>query len=290
VTRRGAILFVLALSLAACSEPPQPTAPLRQASEVDGALGFVVIGDFGSGAQAEYDVARAIRAWSEDHPVDALVTTGDNIYENGHPERFDEAWHRPYGWLEDQGIEVVASLGNHDIRTDDGQPVMRLLEMPWFWFSHRLGPVEFVVLDGNRPDDEDQARFMRTVLRESEAAWQVVLIHQPPYSCADEHGSSEASQELVPAMAQDGADLVLSGHDHTYQRFPEIQGITFVVSGGGGHYLDGLAPCPEGTPQPQAAFADTHHFLFVRASEEALTIRAVRVPGSEVADAVRLGE
>jgi 3',5'-cyclic AMP phosphodiesterase CpdA len=287
VIRRRVALLVL-VSVAACVEPPRPTGPLRQATEIDGALGFVVIGDFGSGAEAEYAVAGAIRAWSEDHGVEALVTTGDNIYEDGHPERFDEAWRRPYGWLGDQGIEVVASLGNHDVRTHAGQPVMRLLGMPWFWFSHRLGPVEFVVLDGTRPDDEDQLRFMQTALRESRAAWQVVVVHHPPYSCGDDHGSSEAIQELVPAMAAGGADLVLSGHDHNYQRFPEIRGLTFVVSGGGGHYLDGLGECPKGTPQPEAAFADVHHFLFVRATEEALTLRAVRVPGSEVADAARL--
>jgi 3',5'-cyclic AMP phosphodiesterase CpdA len=288
VTRGRTVLFVLALFLSACGQPPRPTGPLRQTTDIDGALGFVVIGDFGSGAEAEYDVAGAIRAWSEDHPVDALVTTGDNIYENGHPERFDQAWRRPYGWLDDQGVEVVASLGNHDVRTYRGQPVMQLLGMPWFWYSHRLGPVEFVVLDGTRPDDQNQLRFMQAALRESQAAWQVVVVHHPPYSCGDEHGSSEAVQELVPAMATNGTDLVLSGHDHTYQRFPEIRGITFVVSGGGGHYLDDLGRCPEGTPQPEAAFADAHHFLFVRATEEALTIRAVRVPGSEVADTARL--
>jgi 3',5'-cyclic AMP phosphodiesterase CpdA len=288
MTGRRALACILVLFLGACGEPPRPTGPLRQATEIDGALGFVVIGDFGSGAEAEYDVARAIRSWSEDHPVDALVTTGDNIYEQGHPDRFDEAWHRPYGWLEERRIEVVASLGNHDVRTDRGQPVMRLLDIPWFWFSHRLGPVEFVVIDGNRPDDQDQVRFMRTTLRESDAAWQVVVVHHPPYSCGDEHGSTEAIQELVPEMAANGADVVLSGHDHNYQRFPEIRGVTFVVSGGGGHFLDGLVSCPEGTPTPVEAFADTHHFLFGRATEEALTIRAVRVPGSAVADTLRL--
>ena len=247
-----------------------------------------MIGDFGTGTAPEFQVAGAIRTWSEDHTLDALVTTGDNIYENGHPDRFGPAWRQPYGWLQDRGIEVIASLGNHDVRTDDGQPVMRLLGMPWFWFSYRLGPVEFVILDGTRPEDADQLAFLKTTLRSSEADWQVVLVHQPPYSCGDEHGSSGDVQALVPAMARNGADLVLSGHDHTYQRFPPIQGVTFVVSGGGGAPLDGLGSCPDGTPRPLAAFADVHHFLFVKATEAALTIRAVRVPGSQVADTARL--
>jgi 3',5'-cyclic AMP phosphodiesterase CpdA len=281
-------LVVLLLLATGCYQPAEPTGPIRETTEIQGAAELVVIGDFGSGDANEYAVARAIRGWARDHPVDALVTTGDNIYENGHPDRFEEAWHRPYGWLADQGIDVLASLGNHDVRTDRGRPVMRLLGMPGPWYSHRLGPVEIVVLDGNRPQDEDQVAFLRAVLGRSEAAWQVVVVHHPPYSCADEHGSSEEVQALVPALADGGVDVVLSGHDHLYQRFRPIEGVTFVVSGGGGAGLDNVAACPPDTPSPAAAFDDGHHFLYVRATEGALRIRAIPVPDAGFSDDVKL--
>ena len=273
---------------ASCYRPAEPVGPLRQTSDPNGAAEFVVIGDFGTGGADQYAVAEAIRGWAEAHPVDALVTTGDNIYQNGRPDRFDEAWHRPYGWVAERDIEVVAALGNHDVRTFAGRPVMRLLDMPGPWYAHRLGPVELVVLDGNSPEHEEQRRFMARVLRESAAAWQVVVVHHPPYSCAEEHGGSAEVRALVPALARGGADVVLSGHDHVYQRFPPIGGITYLVSGGGGADLDRMAACPGDTPPPAASLDDAHHFLYVRASDEALTIRMVRVPGSTVGDTVTL--
>jgi 3',5'-cyclic AMP phosphodiesterase CpdA len=246
----------------------------------------VVIGDFGTGEADEYEVAAAIREWVGAHPVDALVTTGDNIYETGHPDRFQASWHRPYGWLDAQGIEVLAALGNHDARTAGGLPVMRLLGMPGPWYVVSAGDVEFVILDGSHPDDSNQRSFLETTLRRSEAAWQVVVVHQPPFSCGQEHGSSREVRDLV--LGARGADLVLSGHDHTYQRFPPVRGATFVVSGGGGAPLDPLGECPEGTPRPASAFADVHHFLYVRSTGDGLVIRAIRVPGSTPGDRFRV--
>ena len=276
-------ISVLAIALvAACSRPPEPIGPLHRSLEVGRTLEFVALGDFGSGDPAEYAVARAIRAWTGSHPVDALVTTGDNVYEGGQPDRFDEAWRRPYGWLREEGIEVLASLGNHDARTAGGLPVMILLGMPGPWYAVRMGPAELVVLDGNHPDDDRQRAFLASTLRSSPAAWQVVVVHQPPYSCGQEHGSSDDVRDLLALEA--GEDLVLSGHDHNYQRFAAVGGVTHVVSGGGGEELDPLGECPEGTPRPTAAFGDAHHFLYVRASADRLVIRAVRVPGSDVAD------
>jgi acid phosphatase len=253
---------------------------------VEGRLEFVVIGDFGTGEADQYEVAGAIRTWAATHPVDALVTTGDNIYETGHPDRFRATWHRPYGWLDTRGIDVLSALGNHDARTAGGLPVMRLLGMPGPWYAARVGDVEFVVLDSNHPDEPEQRSFLEGTLRRSEAAWQVVVVHHPPFSCGTEHGSSHDVRNLVPAMR--GANLVLSGHDHTYQRFAPVRGATFVVSGGGGAPLDPLGPCPEGTPRPASAFADVHHFLYVRSTGEGLVVRAIRVPGSTVGDSFRV--
>jgi 3',5'-cyclic AMP phosphodiesterase CpdA len=285
---RGRVIVAAVVLLAACRGPPEPTGPLQRSVDVGRSFQFVVIGDFGTGDAAEYQVAAAIRNWAGRHPVDAVVTTGDNIYEDGNPDRFDEAWLRPYGWVRRRGLEVLAALGNHDVRTADGRPVMALLGMPAPWYAVELGPVELVVLDGNRPDDEDQRGFLADVLGTSRTPWQVVVVHQPPYSCGDEHGSSEELQALVPALHEGGADLVLSGHDHTYQRFPPIRDVTFLVSGGGGSDLDSLTACRPGTPRPVAAFADSHHFLYAVATEEKLRVTAIRVPGSSVADRIAL--
>lgn len=280
------LLLVGAVLLAGCSSDggsiPEPSGPLRARSPVRGAFEFAVIGDFGSGEDEEHAVARALRVWAEAHPLEALVTTGDNIYESGHPEDFTDAWHEPYGWVDRAGIPVIASVGNHDVRTDAGAPVMELFSMPARWYAHRFGPVELFVLDGNRPTDRDQLSWLAGALRRSTAPWRVAVVHQPPYTCGDHEGSEEIRDRWVPVLRAGGVDLVLSGHDHNYQRFPPIGDVTFVISGGGGQDLDEIEDCPEGTPAPVAELDDRHHFLFVRATEERLRLRAVAVPGGVV--------
>jgi hypothetical protein len=290
--RRLAAVLLAAAVVAACtsdqSVAPVPSGSLRQATEVGGAFEFVVIGDFGTGEDAEWEVAGAIRRWSGTHPVEALVTTGDNIYESGDPEDFTEAWRQPYGWVRPAGIRVVASLGNHDVETEAGVPVMKLFSMPGPWYAHRFGPVEFFVLDGNRPEDPAQLAFLAGALRRSRAPWRIAVFHQPALSCGNHEGSEAIRERWVPVLRAGGVDLILSGHDHNYQRFPVFQDIVFLISGGGGQDLHEVEDCPDDTPPPVATLDHLHHFLYVRATSETARIRAVAVPGSDVVDDVRL--
>ena len=247
------------------SEPAvaTPTGPFR----------FVVLGDFGNGSQAELQVAGAIDDWTNAHPVNALVTTGDNVYESGAPSRFAEAWHGPFGWVSIEGIPVVASLGNHDVETQGGAPVMGLLNMPSRWYTRRIGPVEFIVLDANRVMDQGQLEFLRGALASSTARWKVAVFHQPAYSCS-RHGSTPDVDDLwLPLLARDGVDLVLNGHDHAYQRFGPLDGTTYVVTGGGGAPLYHEDDCPPGTPEPEAKRV-VHHFVTLVVSGSRLRIEA----------------
>ncbi len=58
-------------------------------------------------------------------------------------------------------------------------------------------------------------------------------MHQPPYS-AGYQGSDRAVREAFsPIFERHGVQLVLSGHDHDYQRSVPIGGVTYVVSGAG---------------------------------------------------------
>jgi hypothetical protein len=253
-------------ALAEPSEQPvaPPTGPFR----------FVVIGDFGSGGQAELKIAGAIDRWTDAHPINALVTTGDNVYESGAPARFDEAWHGPFGWLSAEGVPVVATLGNHDVETQDGAPVMVLLGMPSRWYTRRIGPVEFIVLDANRPSDPAQLDFLRHALARSTARWTIAVFHQPAYSCS-RHGSTPEVDDLwLPLLEHYGVDIVLNGHDHAYQRFGPLDGTTFVVTGGGGAPLYDVDECPDGTPAPDAKRV-VHHFVTLVVSGSRLRIEAL---------------
>ena len=97
------------------------------------------------------------------------------------------------------------------------------------------GEVEFVVLDSDSHEPDGigvssvQAAWARDTLQASTATWQVVLLHHAPYSSAT-HGPNPAVQW---PFAEWGADLVIAGHDHTYERLL-VDGIPYVVNGTGG--------------------------------------------------------
>jgi hypothetical protein len=235
---------------------------------------FAVVGDFGEGSRAERRVANAIEDWVEDTGADALVTTGDNIYPDGDPTYFQEAWRDPYGWVKEEGVEIAASLGNHDIEGGDAEEVMGLLDIPGPWYRERVGDVELFVLNGNRVGDPRQTQWLREALQGSDAGWQIAVFHQPAFSCS-KHGSTPGVvREWVPLFEKHGVDLVLNGHDHNYQRFAS-EGVTYVVTGGGGAELYGLRGCDDDHPDRIEGEDDEHHFVAVFGSSKILRLTAI---------------
>ncbi len=273
----------------AVSGPRSPSGSPEATDSRGREFGFAVIGDFGSKDDAEDAVADEIREWAGHRPLDGLVTTGDNVYESGGPEDFQEAWSGPYGWVDEGGIPLVAALGNHDIETDGGQAEMALLHMPNRWYARRIGPVELVVLDSNDVGNEEQLAWLRDQLSAERAPWTVVVFHHPAFSCGF-HPSTPTVDELwMPVFAQAGVDLVLNGHDHNYQRFPSTDGVTYVVDGAGGKDLYPASPafCPRGTPTPESIDDQDHLFLYLEVTRSRLAGRAVTASG-EVVDSFEL--
>jgi predicted phosphodiesterase len=242
---------------------------------------FAVVGDFGEGNRAERRVANAIEDWVEDTGAEALVTTGDNIYPDGDPKYFEEAWREPYGWVKEEGVEIAASLGNHDVEGGEAEEVMDLLEIPRPWYRERVGDVELFVLDGNRVGDPRQTQWLRDALQGSDGGWQIAVSHQPAFSCS-KHGSTPGVvREWVPLFEKNGVDLVLNGHDHSYQRFVS-EGVTYVVTGGGGAELYGLRACDDGHPDRIEGEDEEHHFVGVFGSSKVLRVAAIDEDGDVI--------
>lgn len=207
-------------------------------------LRFAVIGDYGSGDQNEADVAALVDSWNPD----LIITTGDNNYPVGGAETIDQNigqyFHQyiyPYSGAygeSSQENRFFPSLGNHDWMTSEGQPYLDYFTLPGNerYYEFSAGPVDFYVLNSVYNADPDgydvnsaQANWLKTQLATSDADWQIVYMHHPPYS-SGLHGSSDWMQWPYAFW---GADVVLSGHDHTYERIFR-EGITYFVNGLGG--------------------------------------------------------
>ena len=129
--------------------------------------------------------------------------------------------------------------------------------------------MRFFVLDSTTAlaSPESMARqraWLKRSLRASPARWKVVVLHHPPYSSGEVHGSTP---EFQWPFGEWGADLVLSGHEHNYERI-STGGTTYVVDGAGGKDLYDLSDPVAGS---RARFDDGFGALFLWAGDRTLT-------------------
>lgn len=241
---------------------------------------FTVVGDFGTGDEWEGTVASRIRRWSKAHDSDAFVTTGDNVYPSGHPSRFDAAWREPYGWVKRRDIPILATLGNHDVETRNGKPVMLLLDMPGRYYATKLGSARLIVLDANDPYDARQRNWLERKLSKEDQTWKIVVFHTSAFSCGMHGGDARIQQEWVPLFEKFDVDLVLTGHNHVYERFRPRSGVTYVVTGGGGSGLYAFEPCAEGTPKRAKKNNTMRHFMSVTVGTDRLKLKAIGYDGA----------
>lgn len=245
-------------------------APVANPERVDR---FIVLGDSGTGRRAQRALARRI----EGEEMDAILFLGDIAYRSGSYDQLQARFFAVYAGIF-QRVPVYAAVGNHDIRTDDGRPFEDVFWLPGNerWYSFDLGDVHFVVLDSTRIGPE-QAAWLDLDLARSGRQFIVVLAHHPPYTSARRGPSRSFQTYFVPLLERHAVDLVLTGHEHQYERTKPINGIVYVVSGGGGARLTspGRQPYTERT-------AAKHHFLILEAHSRELRVRAVDIDGKTI--------
>lgn len=209
-----------------------------------------VIGDFGAGNAAESAVASLVSSWAPE----AVLGTGDAYYPGAGGTglgKYDISIGRDYcAFL--RGAATGAncpsggtattnrfwtSTGNHDY-TDAGIDLFTgYLPYPGNerYFDVVIGSLHVFVLDtqaalASTAEMAAQKAWLQTAVAASTSPWQVAVFHHPPYSSSSSHGSVTAMQW---PFADWGVDLVLNGHDHTYERIA-ANGITYIVDGLGG--------------------------------------------------------
>ena len=215
-----------------------------------------IVGDFGTDDQDEADVAALIHSWKPD----IIISLGDNNYYDGEADTIDanigQYYHDyifPYNGDYGAGADVNRFFpvpGNHDWIASDAQPYLDFFTLPGNerYYDFTYGSVHFFALDSdeNEPDGIDtssaQAEWFQEAIAASTSAWNIVFFHHAPYSSGDYHGSSDWMQWPFAAW---GADAVLAGHEHSYERLL-VDNIPYFVNGlGGGEIYDFGPRIPE---------------------------------------------
>jgi predicted MPP superfamily phosphohydrolase len=280
-----AALMVAALAIAfllgtftRSSEAPSPAAGIDAPAIADAPLvRIAVAGDTGTGDASQRATAEQMTTQANTNgPYDALLLLGDLVYADGDAELVDEAVTQPFADLLDDGTVLVPVLGNHDYRSNEQADIMAALGHERTWYVQRIGPVRIIVLDTERTEDPQQTQWLRKTLatRVEPDTWTIVATHKPAYS-AGQHGSDENVQaQWAPLFAEYDIPLVISGHDHDYQRSKPIDGVTYLVSGAGAKVR------PTGHADFTAVSAATRHYLDLRVYEQRILVRAIDQSGA----------
>ena len=205
-----------------------------------------------------------------------VAILGDTAYERGSAAELEQCFGGSWGAVEDR--IRYAAMGNHDIKTDDGAPLEAYLgdavtRDGRTWFSEDLGAWHVVVLDSNCgflaagcSRNSDQVRWLREDLAASSARCTIALWHHPRFS-SGYHGNSGSVGAFWDALHDAGAELVLNGHEHDYERFEPQDpggaadpagGITEIIAGTGG---GALKPFERTVPNSLVRIADTYGVL-----------------------------
>lgn len=262
-----------------CYALPGITSPagFRTAPQT-GDVSFVAFGDSGNGSSNQ----RAVYGQIQTVPFDFVLHLGDLAYETGRASELESRFFDVYRPTT-RSFAVFPVIGNHDDATDHAAAYLRAFDLPdngvpaqrERFYSFDWGDVHFVALDTERVTAE-QAAFLDHDLTNSKQPWQVVLAHRPAHSSGDHGGLASFRKTFGPVLKKHRVPLVLSGHEHDYERTAAIDGTIYVVSGGGGRDTR-----PVGWSDFTAYAESVLHFLFVELRGGRLVVHAIDGVGRE---------
>lgn len=193
---------------------------------------LAVAGDVGDSGRRLDTTGATMARVDAMQPYDDLLLLGDNVYWTGDPANLPDTVFGPFGALLGRGVGLLAILGNHDVLDGHGDAQMAAMGMPGRYWSKTVDDLLLIGLDSNNLDPE-QVQWLERTLAGSDATWKVVALHHPLYSAGYQGSNIEVRALLEPIFIEHGVQLVLSGHDHDYQRSTVIDGVTYIVTGGG---------------------------------------------------------
>lgn len=184
-----------------------------------GSVVFVGAGDIASCASTGDEATANLL----DGIAGTVFTLGDNAYETGSAAEFNNCYNPSWGR---HRARTKPAPGNHDYGTAGAAGYFGYFgsaagDPAKGYYSYDLGDWHIIALNSNVANSAGsvQEQWLRADLAASTKSCTLAYWHHPRFSSGLEHGSDPSLQPLWQALYDANADLVLSGHDHDYERF-----------------------------------------------------------------------
>lgn len=279
-------------------------------------LAFVAIGDFGGVPQPPYftytqkKIAKVMGKYADLKKVKFVIGLGDNFYfegvKNVDDHRFISTFEHVYTTPTLKTATWCMVAGNHDHASNVSAQIAytkrsRRWHFPYFFYTEvfkipgSYKTVQLVMIDTTLlccrnqrnlktlPEQEEQLRWIKDTLRDSEADYLIVAGHHPVLS-AGIHGSTPyLISNLKPLLEEYDVTVYLSGHDHNLQHLKEEHSnVHYFVTGNGNFYSP--YPVHKKTVSGSLKFfkGDCGAFTLLEATPEFLKVSQIDDCGNEL--------
>jgi predicted phosphodiesterase len=242
---------------------------------------FVVYGDSRTNP-AEH--RRIIEQIIKKNP-DFVIHTGDLVTNGNNYDQWGKQYFEPIKGLAEH-TPIYITKGNHEGKNGNFEKLL-IPQGEKKNFGFQFGPLYYYLADNCSEDLTDKELLNRIVenVHSAKAEWKFVSFHIPALNFSG-HNSKWCYPNALPLFAKAGADFVISGHSHIYERFkpvaPPIHSgahfVTYITSGGGG------APLVK-KPKPSNFYAAADsilHFCLFKIKGNMLTLDTIDADGNVI--------
>lgn len=258
------------------------TSPAPDANPGTTGTHFIVYGDDRSDAETHGALVRLMGMI----PSDFLVNTGDIVADGASAPDWQSFFDVEAPLLREHPLFLC--IGNHELYDDEaGANFARYFGFPGPggaprpYGTERMGDVRFFFLNGMHDWSSGEERdWLERELTRADAepglVWRVAVVHHGPWSSGPHGANARLVAAHVPELlASHKVDLLLSGHDHIYER-GEAGGTKYLISGGGGAPVYKIGPPTPTTRKAESAY----HFIEVTTTASDVRIVTHRGDGS----------
>lgn len=213
-----------------------------------------ILGDAGTANQDQRDVRDQYynyvnTATTNPDQTDMMLFLGDNAYNDGTDTEYQAAVFDVYPEMLKKSV-AWSTLGNHDGHSATSSSNPGTSTGPYYdiftfptaaeaggissgteaYYSYDYANIHFIVLESHQLyNDAAQIAWCTSDIQATTQDWIVAIFHHPPYTKGSHNSDSETQlvamrNTFLPILEDNGVDLVLSGHSHSYERSYFING------------------------------------------------------------------